>query len=106
MQAQLRKQRGEDENSSSNNPSEADETVQELKALAAELKEVSRGGAHTAWPYLQNLYKTRVRAYREAVMQFIEGYKEGFQEANKPDVPPELVEEMEDDDEKKKREQK
>ena len=32
------------------------------------------------WPHLQHLYKTRVRAYREAVNQFIEGYKEGLEE--------------------------
>ena len=46
-------------------------------------------------PFLINLYQTRAVAYRDAVQQFIVGYKEGFQQANKPEIPPEVAQEME-----------
>lgn len=92
LEAQLRQQRGEPEDVPGT--PEREEDAEDLKQLAAELKDTAKGGAHVLWPHLQHLYKTRAKAYREAVKQFIEGYKEGFQESNKPDVPPEVAEEM------------
>lgn len=56
--------------------------------------EAARGGATALRPFLQNLWNTRAVAYRDAVQQFIAGYKEGFQEANRPDIPPEVAQEM------------
>ena len=29
-------------------------------------------------PMLQQIYETRARSYRDAVQQFVEGYKEGY----------------------------
>ncbi len=56
--------------------------------------EAARGGASAMKPFLQNLWSTRAVAYRDAVQQFIAGYKEGFQEANKPDIPSDVAQEM------------
>ena len=38
-------------------------------------------------PLLHHIYETRARSYKEAVQQFVEGYKEGYvgQPASKPD---------------------
>ena len=62
------------------------ETSEELRLLGKEFTEVTKEGGHAVWPYLQHLYKTRVRAYKEAVGQFVKGYKEGFEEAEKKDI--------------------
>lgn len=29
-------------------------------------------------PMLQNIYETRARSYRDAIQEFVEGYKEGY----------------------------
>eukprot|EP00887_Chlorella_sp_A99_P002635 scaffold6.g2635.t1 len=68
---------------------------QEFKDLAAEFAAAAKGGSAAMKPFLVNLYQTRAAAYRDAVRQFIEGYKEGFQQANRPDIPPEVAQEME-----------
>jgi hypothetical protein len=78
LKAELKRQRGGVDDSLTKEEERL--AAEEIKMLAAEFKDVARGGAHTMWPHLQHLYKTRVRAYREAVNQFIEGYKEGFSE--------------------------
>ncbi|KAG7670110.1 hypothetical protein NADE_006360 [Nannochloris sp. 'desiccata'] len=78
LQAELKRQRGEVNDSLTKE--EERMAAEEISMLAKEFKDVARGGAHTMWPHLQHIYKTRVRAYREAVNQFIEGYKEGLAE--------------------------
>ena len=75
LKAELKRQRGDEDPVSK---VEEEAAADEIRQLAAEFKEVAKDGAHTLWPHLQHIYKTRVRAYREAVNQFIEGYKEGL----------------------------
>ena len=40
----------------------------------------AKGGAQSAKPLLQNLYRTRASAYQQAVRSFVEGYREGLSE--------------------------
>jgi hypothetical protein len=81
LQAELKRRRGDVDDSLTKE--EERMAAEEIRMLATEFKDVARGGAHTVWPHMQHIYKTRVRAYREAVNQFIEGYKEGFAENSK-----------------------
>lgn len=48
-------------------------------------------------PMLQQIYETRARSYRDAVQQFVEGYKEGYvgQPAAQPGSPKEDVSDQE-----------
>lgn len=78
LDAALRRQRGEKEESVRRDG--------EAEMLAEELKLTIKSGANTLLPYLRYVYKTRAAAYRDAVKQFIEGYQEGFQEAQKSNV--------------------
>jgi hypothetical protein len=80
LQAELKRQRGDKDPLTKEEERAA---AEEMRLLAAEIKNVTKDGAHTLWPHLQHIYKTRVRAYREAVNQFIEGYKEGLAEEPK-----------------------
>lgn len=80
LRAELRRRRGEDPDKT--DAEEDAETAAELAALSAELKAATAGGGTVLWPHLQRVYKSRVRAYRAAVQQFIEGYKDGFREAH------------------------
>ncbi|KAK9867519.1 hypothetical protein WJX84_005468 [Apatococcus fuscideae] len=43
-----------------------------------ELAAVARGGAKSIQPYLQKMYQTRASAYRDAVQEFVKGYREGY----------------------------
>lgn len=36
----------------------------------------AKGGSKALKPFLSTLYQTRARAYRDAVQQFVEGYKQ------------------------------
>jgi hypothetical protein len=77
LQAELRKRGLLDEETIAQ---EAAENEAELKALTSEVSQTVKGGASALGPYMQHLYRTRVGSYRDAVRQFIEGYKEGFRE--------------------------
>lgn len=54
----------------------------------------AKGGGQALKPFLASLYQTRAEAYRDAVQQFVGGYKQGFQQAMRPQVPPDVVGEM------------
>ena len=45
--------------------------------IAASIGERAAEGAR---PFLQHLYRTRMRSYREAFTEFSQGFREGFQE--------------------------
>lgn len=81
LQAELRRRRGESE------VIEETGTSAELQDLMEEVKATARGGARAVEPYLKYLYKTRVAAYRDALKQFIAGYKEGFNEVHEGTGP-------------------
>ncbi|KAL4426965.1 hypothetical protein ABPG77_009526 [Micractinium sp. CCAP 211/92] len=53
--------------------------------LSEEFVAAAKGGTQALKPFLANLYQTRVRAYRDAVQQFIEGYQQGFKQAMAPE---------------------
>ena len=78
LDAALRQQRGDEESGVKQDG--------ETKKLAEELKLTAKSGANSLLPYLRYVYKTRAAAYRDAIKQFIEGYQEGFQEAQKTDL--------------------
>ena len=48
-------------------------------------------------PMLQHIYETRARSYRDAVQQFVEGYKEGY--VGQPAARPSSSKEDESDQE-------
>jgi hypothetical protein len=85
LQAEIKRRRGDVDSSLTEEEERA--AAEEIRMLTQEIKDVTRGGAHTMWPHLQHIYKTRVRAYREAVNQFIEGYKEGLAEKPEEETP-------------------
>ncbi|EFN58461.1 hypothetical protein CHLNCDRAFT_140464 [Chlorella variabilis] len=62
--------------------------------LAEEFAAAAKGGGQALKPFLASLYQTRAEAYRDAVQQFVGGYKQGFQQAMRPQVPPDVVGEM------------
>lgn len=78
LDAALRQQRGEKESGVKRDG--------EAEKLAEELKLTAKSGANSLLPYLRYVYKTRAAAYRDAIKQFIEGYQEGFQEAQNTDL--------------------
>ena len=45
--------------------------------IAASIGERAAEGAR---PFLQHLYRTRMRSYREAFTEFSQGFREGFQD--------------------------
>jgi hypothetical protein len=51
-----------------------------LRDLAARLGAAARGGSAAVRPVLQEAVRTRAAAYRDAVREFIAGYREGFRE--------------------------
>ena len=51
----------------------------------------AKGGSAALKPFLAGLYRSRAQAYRDAAQQFVEGYKHGFQQAMKPEVPEALA---------------
>ncbi|KAK9821259.1 hypothetical protein WJX74_004371 [Apatococcus lobatus] len=57
---------------------EAPERQEPQAPIKEELAAVARGGAKTIQPYLQQLYQTRASAYRDAVQEFVKGYREGI----------------------------
>jgi len=86
VDAELRRLRGEPEPDESEVPATHRDS-DELKLLADEFGQAARGGAKSLVPFLQHIYNTRAAAYRDAVKQFIAGYKEGFQEAQEEGGP-------------------
>lgn len=46
----------------------------------------AKGGSKAMKPFLENLYQTRLVAYRDAAQNFIQGYKEGFQQGSKDEL--------------------
>lgn len=51
----------------------------------------AKSGAEAVKPILQRLYRTRAEAYRQAINEFVNGYKEGF--AGLPDSTEDKAEE-------------
>jgi hypothetical protein len=48
----------------------------------------AKGGSQALKPFVANLYATRALAYKNAAQQFVDGYKQGFKEAMRPELPP------------------
>ena len=87
LDAAVRRQRGEPEP----DPNAKEKDVAELKELAEEFGDAARGGARALVPYLSRLYETRAASYRDSAKQVIAGYKEGFEEAHRPEEPAEAA---------------
>lgn len=50
----------------------------EVQCYAAQTAQAAVQRGQGLKPMLQQIYETRARSYRDAVQQFVEGYKEGY----------------------------
>ena len=55
---------------------------------------VARGGVQSMKPYMQQLYSSRAMLYRDALREFLKGYREGL--SNPPDEPEAPTEQVQD----------